>query len=142
MCGCTNKISRNMKRGRKKITFSVNSVKEQTPLLVGGAAALAANPIVDPFLGGNPWIASIAKAAVGLLALSTGNRIAVGFGTVMAAYGTGQLINAASNQFLKKEIPGLPSVAGLPWASFDYAVAGVHGPDRYTHTPSESIAVI
>jgi hypothetical protein len=133
-----------MKRG-KKLTFSVKSVQSQVPTLIGGAAALAANPIVDPIIGGNPYIASLAKGAVGLLALSTGNQIAQGFGTVMAAYGVGQLINAASNSIFKREIPGLPSVAGIPGANtFDvYQIAGSGTMNGYASgTPNEALKAV
>lgn len=112
MCGCTNKISRNMRRGKLKL--STKSVQKEIPTIIGGAAALAANPLVEPILGNNSWVAGGVKTIIGLVALSLGNQYATGFGTVMAAYGAGQLINKAAKEFTQKEIPGLPGVNSIP----------------------------
>lgn len=129
MCGCT-KINRKMK-GRRK--FSLKTAQDNIPLMVGGAVALAANPMIDPILGSNAWISSLAKTGIGLLALTLDSKIANGFGGVMAAFGAGQLINKASSQFLNKEIPGLPSVAGLPWASYTPSVVARNSAYAYSN---------
>ena len=98
---------------KKKYSISQKTVEQNIPYAIGGAAALAVNPIVDPILGSNAWVSGGAKALIGLLALGFGGKYATGFGVTMSAYGVGQLVNKGLQTAGMEPVAGLPSVTGI-----------------------------
>lgn len=93
---------------KKKFKISQKTIEQNLPYAVGGVAALAANPVVDPMLGTNGWIVGGAKVVAGMIGLGMGGKYATGFGVTMAAYGAGQLVNQALQSLEMDPIAGLP----------------------------------
>lgn len=113
-------MAKRKRRRSPRVRLNAKTIQQHIPTAVGGAAALLANPIIDPVLGSNGWVSGLAKTAVGtVVAVSFNNsKIATGFGVTMAAFGVGQLANKAITAAGQKPLAGLP-ISGVPYRTLN-----------------------
>ncbi len=90
-----------------KRRFSYKKIQDNAPVAAGGVLALAAGGTIDGIIPTeDKRIKGAVKTVAGLAIIAMfNNKLADGFGTVLAATGAGQLVNG----FMKadQQIPGL-----------------------------------